>query len=265
MGVGDSMILGDIITVVCMYHEGDRIFLEDMMRSLPQDIQLVLCETKPAKKDMLVIKGKNEKIVIAEYYYKPETDFLGKPTVFDFSKARNRIKELAETEWVLMIDADERLLAHQDKLLRKMLTEVTDRDGGLLTINLGWTSRALDVMPIPYATYQCKIFRNKYTYKNIVHEDLTADIIKSGKRLMGCPLVVHHEGYESNLKLNIKRYERNLVCMLSEKRLNKYIGQLFRRDAIAYMAILGKKMKTKNLQQIKKRIRREICLHRAII
>jgi tetratricopeptide (TPR) repeat protein len=110
----------------------------------------------------------------------------------DFSAARNHAIERATGDWILYIDADERLLAPDRSLLRRMLADDTKAAWRLrLHPRLNWTAYA-----------ELRLFRNdpRIRFRGVIHERVHADVnavCRSDGRQIGLSeLSLNHVGYE---------------------------------------------------------------------
>jgi tetratricopeptide (TPR) repeat protein len=112
----------------------------------------------------------------------------------DFSAARNFALERASGEWILYIDADERLDAPDPALLDAVLS-----DRGRVAWNLRFHPR---VDWTPYA--ELRVFRNdpRIRFRGVIHERVQDDIEhvarRDGRTVGDCDLVLRHIGYEDD-------------------------------------------------------------------
>jgi glycosyltransferase involved in cell wall biosynthesis len=127
------------------------------------------------------------------------------PWTDDFAAARNFALDLALGEWVLYIDADERLRPRNQAAARHLLSE-----GGVgFTVDLhprkGWTA---------YREY--RLWRNKPSirFRGVIHETVLDSLrAAAGGALDNIPrsgLVIDHVGYEGSL---VEKFRRNLPLL----------------------------------------------------
>ena len=127
------------------------------------------------------------------------------PWTDDFAAARNFALDLALGEWVLYIDADERLRPSNQAAARQLLSE-----GGVgFTVDLhprkGWTA---------YREY--RLWRNKPSirFRGVIHETVLDSLrVAAGGALDNIPrsgLVIDHVGYEGSL---VEKFRRNLPLL----------------------------------------------------
>lgn len=149
--------------------------------------------------------------------YKFHLQFI--PWEFDFAKARNEaikfvnstIKNKYNTyEWILFLDADERLSDPDNKLIS--ILENTDKaTHGYLVNILSWRGENQ-----PPNDHQCRLFRNRpeYKYENVIHEQIIDSILNVGKLILPLKenIAIDHYGY-SDLKLFYKKMIRDLKML----------------------------------------------------
>lgn len=163
----------------------------------------------------------------------------------DFAAARNEALKNSSGEWILYLDADERLniYPNQDKF-RKMLTEVTE-DIGALICTIESEHLQLDGSVEHHRGGYPRIFRN-YGYPRIafqgrVHEQITPSIISIGKSIILSDITIEHLGYNVSREIMEQKIKRNydmLIKHVSEEPLNAYawyqLGQ-----TLSHMALFG--------------------------
>lgn len=125
----------------------------------------------------------------------------------DFSKARNASLSLAKSEWIIVLDADERLSPQQD--LRKLL-EDTDVDAfSLVCKNLQPKGSLVEA---EYSNI-IRLFRNRkgYSYQGSIHEQILPSILEKNGRVERSRIEFVHLGYAtSTVQGNVSRQERNI-------------------------------------------------------
>ncbi len=124
----------------------------------------------------------------------------------NFSEARNWALDAANGEWILYIDADERLIAREDLQLGDLLT-VPDVAGYMLRFRPR-------VNATPYE--ELRIFRNdpRIRFKALIHEEVHSSLVEvcksDGMRVASCAIELVHHGYEGDLT---HKYRRNLPLL----------------------------------------------------
>lgn len=98
----------------------------------------------------------------------------------DFSWARNKCMELASNEWILFLDADERL--RNPSPIRKALLKMPPHVGGIILerrdIYYHHVTRKKSILP----SLVVRVFRNKsqVKYEGKVHEQIAPSILRNG-------------------------------------------------------------------------------------
>lgn len=126
--------------------------------------------------------------------------------VNDFSAARNRALDLARGEWILYIDADERVAPCAPSALRTLLSDPS---------YVGYYVR---LHPRPGFTpyWEMRLFRNDpgIRFRGVVHENIWPAIHEyraaRGGKIGRSGLVLHHEGYEGDQRA---KHRRNLPLL----------------------------------------------------
>ena len=123
------------------------------------------------------------------------------PWCDDFSAARNYAIEQASGEWILYIDADERLKVPDRALWRDVLADDRKVAWRLrFHPRVGWT---------PYA--ELRLFRNdpRIRFRGVIHESMHDDVqavCREGNREVGyCDVALQHVGYESDQRHKLSR------------------------------------------------------------
>jgi glycosyltransferase involved in cell wall biosynthesis len=169
-------------------------FLEGCLRSLAGVVdEIVVVDTGSTDRSREIARACG-----ARLHELPWTD--------DFAAARNHALDLARGQWILYIDADERLRPCDPRRLRAQL-----RDPGhvayqvLLHPRPGFT---------PY--WELRLFRNdpRIRFRGIIHENIWPGIEDyrraRGGRIGRSELALDHEGYEGD---QAHKHERNLPLL----------------------------------------------------
>jgi tetratricopeptide (TPR) repeat protein len=164
-------------------------FIEDCLASLVDFVdEIVLVDT--GSSDDTLQKARRYPV-----------SFHSFPWCDDFSAARNYAIEQASGEWILYIDADERLEVPDPDLWNDVLAD--DRKAAWklrLYPRVGWT---------PYA--ELRLFRNdpRIRFCGVIHESMHDDVQdvcrKDGREIGYCDIVLQHVGYESDQSHKLSR------------------------------------------------------------
>ncbi|TAL68441.1 MAG: glycosyltransferase [Bacteroidetes bacterium] len=167
----------------------------------------------------------------------------------DFAAARNEALKNSTGEWILYLDADERLDINSKNNIRNILMNASDEIGGFIcTIESdhyqlnGSTERHRGGYP--------RIFRNygipKISFQGRVHEQITPSIFALGKSILFSDLVIEHLGYNQSREVMEAKVNRNykmLIQHVQEEPLNAYawyqLGQ-----TLAQMKLIDEAEKT---------------------
>lgn len=131
----------------------------------------------------------------------------------DFSKARNVYLDKAVGDWILVLDADEKIVSNRDELI-KCISHTQAESFNLRMINIMNNKESLN------SWVYCRLFRNKgYRYYRSIHEQLN---INRGRiqTLDESTCRIFHYGYlKENLQLKNK-IERNLNILIEAYKKN---------------------------------------------
>ncbi len=130
----------------------------------------------------------------------------------DFSKARNIALKSAKYDFILSIDADERLVNPQ--AIASILTKPKDTTGAWLieiTSEATSTSSQKDV----FIANLLRLFRNSSTifYQNIVHEQIIHTVLNSGYQIENSNIKILHYGYSLAPNEMLLKQRRNLKLL----------------------------------------------------
>jgi len=157
-------------------------FIEDCLRSLVGNVdEIVIVDTG----------SRDDTVEIARRFPVELHHFLW---CDDFSAARNRAIEQASGDWILYIDADERL-------------EISDRDAfSRLLSDRGKVAWQLRLHPrIGWTAYaELRLFRNdpRIRFHGVIHERIQPGVESvardDGLEIGACDIMLHHVGYEAD-------------------------------------------------------------------
>lgn len=156
----------------------------------------------------------------------------------DFSMARNACKAHAGGDWILSIDADERLDSKFGQKLAKLSLDQCDA----LRVNVLNRDRSGE-----YVSRQVRLFRNRpeYGYEGRIHEQIAPSILQQGGHILDADLRIIHLGYsEDQVQGSRSRTERNLHLLELELEhhpndayLWYQLGATHLRDGAAHKAL----------------------------
>jgi hypothetical protein len=218
--------------------EGDAHFMQDMLGTIPPNSEVIILWNKRGddegvvhRKDVTMSNG-----TVIRYY---RTEWK----VLDFAKLRNITIGLANREWIMWLDADDRLLVHQHGFFTGKLLEYPPGVGGL-------TCGCVGIQPDPrpgkahegatrYHVPHIRLFRNGYgfLFTGSCHEQIGWAVQEQAFMLAECSLIVHHVGYETDADTMRTKLERNLAGVTAEylnaqdPERRKFWANLMRREA----------------------------------
>ncbi|MEN3305747.1 MAG: hypothetical protein V7603_1949 [Micromonosporaceae bacterium] len=136
--------------------------------------------------------------------------FLATPFTGDFATTRNVAVDHATGDWILFLDADERLPAGETGPLRSALERAADSDVGftLLRYNFFGTGGF-------YSSRELKVFRRlpALRYERPVNESVGPAITRLGGRVAAAPVVLNHFGQCRPIAVRERKAERYLALM----------------------------------------------------
>ena len=155
----------------------------------------------------------------------------------DFSAAKNFALEKATGDWIVFLDADERLTLLASRKVKDFLAEMDVRDEALLikliNIDVDAEGKVLDYF------YTVRIFRNHLNlcYQGKIHEQLGH---KNGNalrlyRMNDADMVIYHTGYSTG---RIKgKCKRNLKLLLKQLLQGEKTAKLYHHIAQSYVTL----------------------------
>ena len=161
----------------------------------------------------------------------------------DFSAARNESLKHATSEWILYLDADERLTVSSQNQIRDLLLSTHKEVGGYFCTIESDHSK-MDGSSEKHRGGYPRLFRN-LGYPNInfvgrVHEQISPSIISNKKTILVSDIKIEHLGYNLSLEEMDKKVRRNynmLLAHIKEEPTNGYawfqLGQTLGQMGIA--------------------------------
>lgn len=203
------------LSVVCIAHQNDAKWISKMIASLPPGCECVVLWNKHGEDPEVKHRKEQwlENGIIIRFY---DTEW----EEFSFSELRNKSIDLAEREWVLWLDADDRLLTHQHEFFLR-LDEYPPGLGGLMCGCVGVQPTHSDAQPnevLRYHTESLRLFRRGYgfQFEGRAHEQIVWSIQEQGYQTAPCSLLIHHEGYEVDADAMRAKMERNVRLISAE-------------------------------------------------
>lgn len=178
--------------------------------------EIIILDTGSTDKTKDIIKDYGDKIRLIESPWKN-----------DFSEARNKSIEQAKGDWILVLDADEKIIFNRNALIN--ILENTQHEGFKIPIY-----SISDSVTITYSCLYCKIFRNKgYRYSGEVHENIQIDYSKIIDLSPDVCKVIHYgytqENVDSKDKINrnLNILKKQLIKSPNDPFVNYNIGNTY--------------------------------------
>lgn len=152
----------------------------------------------------------------------------------DFSAARNRSIELADSDYLLWIDADDRILGEdRERLSAFKKTLRPEKDMAYL---LKITNDSMD--DTETISYQARIFPNRddIRFEGRIHEQILPVLERKGIKIDTEDIVIRHTGYHSPEEI-LEKARRNLDILLDELRDGKDTPAQYFFIATSYFAL----------------------------
>jgi len=131
----------------------------------------------------------------------------------DFATARNFSLKNAKYEFILILDADERIL--DESVLQRTLETAKSYTGGWLLELTSYAFRA-DGTKDTYITSLLRLIRNRdfIRFKGIIHEQVIESILENNLKLEETNVRINHLGYALDADAMKKKQQRNLDLLL---------------------------------------------------
>jgi tetratricopeptide (TPR) repeat protein len=196
---------------LCMIVKNEEIFLEGCLKSVQNVVdEIILVDTGSTDRTLDIAKAFDAK----------QFSFTW---INDFSAARNEALSHATGEWILYLDADERLKSGQEEKLRQLLSQsnihaynvwiegsVNLRDGAVVQRN---------AYPRIFRSYPSVRFEGR------VHEQITPSLERMEWAIHPSDLMIEHLGYGQGFNTVVEKAQRNreiLKKQLEEEPKNAY-------------------------------------------
>jgi len=135
----------------------------------------------------------------------------------DFSAARNAGLKRAQSDWILVLDADEVLVQDDAPKLLDAVSNENARDIGGFISPVSSASGDENI-PGREVSYNIRLFRNKPThrYEGAIHEQIITSIKRSSPmlKIVELPVCILHHGYFPIVVSNKQKPLRNLTIIM---------------------------------------------------
>lgn len=189
---------------LCLIAKNEARYLEGCLESVQGAVdEIILVDTGSEDETVEIAKRFGAKI----FHY---------PWTNDFSAARNESIEHATGDWVLILDADERLTAESKELLRKVSFDHRPIGYGLVIDNLLGTDPEHPQEVQTAVIF--RFFRNlpDMRYEGAIHEQIIPAAKRSGMPQFECEVRIRHLGYMNKPFVERDKAQRNLAILLKQ-------------------------------------------------
>ncbi len=220
---------------LCMIVKNEEHYLPGCLESVKDIVsEMVIVDTGSTDRTIEIANMFNAKV----YHF---------PWINDFAAARNESLKYAIGEWLLYMDADERLILKDKDYIFKVINSIPEKIGAVLCILESLHSKNDGKSEMHRGAYP-RLFRN-YGYPNIkfigkIHEQISPSIRQLGKEFVDSEIVIEHLGYNRDLEIITQKVKRNYELLLEqvkEEPLNGYawfqLGQTLGRMNLQNQAI----------------------------
>lgn len=204
------------LSFYCITRKEDAKYLNGMINSLPQGVELVLCNTVHTKdKDKVGIVCDKEEMIdgrlirFCTYHY----------TGWHFANARNAALSMCRMSWCFWMDTDDRLLSFQHDDILSIPTTMTPGVGGVMVGCYGYQPPYEENKRGSfYAVPHCRAHRNHpdIRWRGAVHEQIEPQIGDLDMKVVEADIAVYHVGYVTDTQTMTAKMGRN-VRMLCQQ------------------------------------------------
>lgn len=205
---------------LCMIVKDEEKYLKIALTSALKlaDIAVVV-DTGSTDKTMDILKEFGERVEIRHFQW-----------INDFSAARNYSLAGINADWILVMDADQRLICDAKEVRAKLAHSTAEGYDIVEESHMGGGAKAKTMAYV-------KLFRNKgYQYQRAVHEQLKIDQSKIESLKESTCKIIHYGYLEQNMKEKNKA-KRNLDILLMELQKNPQDDFLYFHIGATYGAM----------------------------
>ncbi|MCL2039779.1 MAG: glycosyltransferase family 2 protein [Bacteroidetes bacterium] len=190
---------------LCMIVKNEEKMLAGCLESVKNIVdEIIIVDTGSTDKTLEIANKYGAKI----YYFE---------WINDFSEARNESIKHSTSQWILYLDADERLTTESQNAIRTLINTANEEVGAYYVV-IESDHRQLDGSTESHKGAYPRLFRN-LGYPNIkfmgrVHEQISPSIVAMKKLTLPSDLVIEHLGYNLTEQEMGKKVDRNYKLLL---------------------------------------------------
>ncbi len=201
-----------------LHHAKPRISLCMIVKNEEQFLAGCLDSVAGAVDEVIIVDtgSTDDTIAIAERYGAKIHHFKW---IDDFAAARNVSLQHATGDWILWLDADERLMSDSAHTVRELVSSVSEKQGGYVCrirnrINSSNVERSGD-----YVWHSaCRLFRchPAIRFEQRIHEQNMRTIVAAGFSWAECGIEIDHLGYTTEVMTDRNKRERFINMLTRE-------------------------------------------------
>lgn len=188
-----------------MIVKNEEKYLKDCLESVNGVVDdIVIVDTGSTDKTLEIAKEYKAKIYHFEW-------------INDFSAARNYALQYSSGDWILYLDADERLDPNSIKELKRLINGVS-KAGYYCTVKSVDSKNGRD-----HSIRYVRLFKNSkgIEFTGKAHEQIVPSLIKNKYQLYHSSILINHVGYDISQSEKQSKANRNLELLLSDYDENK--------------------------------------------
>ncbi len=189
---------------LCMIVKNEEQFLDECLTSVAGAVdEICIVDTGSTDRTLDIARRHGAKIGFFEW-------------TGDFATARNKSIELATSDWILILDADEHITEESKKELRRISREKHHIGHALLIENLlGNEAGDGSQMAMIFRFFQN---RPDMRYAGLIHEQIATAAEKTGMTYGVSSVRIIHKGYLNQYLEQRDKHQRNLKILLEQER-----------------------------------------------
>ncbi|MFA8343790.1 MAG: glycosyltransferase [Rhodothermaceae bacterium] len=188
-----------------MIIKNEEKFLEDCLKSVVDLAdEIVIVDTGSTDRSLEIAEKYSAKIFHFEW-------------INNFAAARNYALQHSTGNWILYLDADERLTPESVSELKKVIS--TDKKRGIYCNVISYSKVAGNTNKMKYT----RLFKNSDNIKfdGRVHEQIEKSLKQNGYTFLDSKIDIQHLGYDQNEEIYRQKAQRNLDLLLIDYNRDK--------------------------------------------